>query len=366
MNETPRVLIVDDEPSARQTMEMLLYKEGYEMLFAANGPEALASLEMTPPDVIMLDVMMPGMDGFEVCRHVKQNDNLSHIPIILVTALDSKRDLARGLDAGADDFLHKPYNSLELRARVRSMLRIKRRHDDLEAALRLRDDLSNMIVHDIRGPLSSILIYCDLLELSVEGVQGLDHLSVIRNEANRLSFSLNDMLMMAKMENNRLVLSSSMVDVAALIQDALKIYEPMATLKGLDIVVEIPPISHPLMLDGSLWRRVVDNLISNAVKFSPPNGRILFQLSYPILDNETLLDETASQLCLRVIDEGPGIPDEYQHSIFDKFEIVASGRRDVKQVGLGLAFCKMVMNAHNGRIFVTPNQPQGSIFTVEL
>ncbi len=362
MNEMPRILIVDDEPSARQTMEMLLYKEGYEMVFAANGPEALASLEVMPPDVIMLDVMMPGMDGFEVCRTVKQDDKLSHIPIILVTALDSKRDLARGLDAGADDFLHKPYNSLELRARVRSMLRIKRRHDDLEAALQLRDDLSNMIVHDIRGPLSSILIYCDLLEINVEGAHGLDHLGVIRNEANRLSSSLNDMLMMAKMENNRLVLSTSLVDVAELIEDALKIYEPMATLKGLDMVVEMPPVSHAFMLDGSLWRRVVDNLISNAVKFSPANGRILFQLSYPQLD----ADDATPQLCLRVIDEGPGIPDEYQHSIFDKFEIVASGRRDVKQVGLGLAFCKMVLDAHNGRIFVTPNQPRGSIFTIEL
>ena len=358
MSDVARILIVDDEPSARQTMEMLLLKEGYKMLFAANGPEALAMLAEARPDVIMLDVMMPRMDGFEVCRRVKQDDNWNHIPIILVTALDSKRDLARGLDAGADDFLHKPYNSMELRARVRSMLRIKRRHDDLEAALQLRDDLSNMIVHDIRGPLSSILIYCDLLEGHVQDDHGLEQLAVIRNEANRLSFSLNDMLIMAKMENNQLLLSPSMVDVLELIQDALKIYQPMADLKGLDIVVESPNGSHPILLDGSLWRRVIDNLISNAVKFSPVNGRILVQLSYP--------NSNDTQLCLRVIDEGPGIPDEFQHVIFDKFEIIASGRRDVAQVGLGLAFCKMVMNAHNGRVFVIPNQPRGSIFTVEL
>lgn len=363
MNETNRLLIVDDEPSARQTMEMLLLREGYEMVFAANGPEALERLEEKPPDAILLDVMMPGMDGFEVCRYLKTNPLYQHIPIILVTALDSKHDLARGLDAGADDFLHKPFNSLELRARVRSMLRIKQRHDALQQALRLREDLSNMIVHDIRSPLSSIIVYCDLLQESVSSELGLTYLETIRTEADRLSAFLTDMLMMAKMEYGRLVLSPAPVDVNRLIQDAVDGYAPMARLKRLKLQLDMPDETHYLSLDKNLWRRVVDNLLSNAVKFSPANGRIMVTIAYPRRDS-ALPDAPA--LRVQVIDEGPGIPEEHQQTIFDKFKIVASGRRDIAQVGLGLAFCKMVVDAHDGRIYVKSNQPRGSVFTVEL
>ena len=125
MDEKPRILVVDDESSARNTLEAFLFGEGYDLAFAASGPEALARLDELVPDLILLDVMMPGMDGFKVCQRLKTDKRWRHIPIILVTVLDSKEDLARGLDAGADDFLSKPVNGLELRARVRSMLRIK-------------------------------------------------------------------------------------------------------------------------------------------------------------------------------------------------------------------------------------------------
>ena len=145
------ILIVDDEPSARDTLEALLFSEGYHLAFAASGQEALDRLDELTPDVILLDVMMPKMDGFEVCQLLKSDKQWRHVPIILVTALDNKQDLARGLDAGADDFVSKPANALELRARVRSMLRIKEQHDLLEAqrrelqtALHLREELARV------------------------------------------------------------------------------------------------------------------------------------------------------------------------------------------------------------------------------
>jgi signal transduction histidine kinase len=335
-------------------MEMLLLREGYELNFAADGYEALAHLDEDPVDVILLDVMMPGMDGFELCERLRRNPKWQHVPIILVTALDSKQDLARGLEAGADDFLHKPYNGLELRARVRSMLRIKQRHDELQATLQLRQDLSNMIVHDIRGPLSSILIYCDLLE----GEMGqLEAVETIRGEANRLSSFLTDMLMMARMEHGRLLLSRSPVDMNELATAACDSFSQMARLKDLQLALTLPESSRSLSLDANLWRRVLDNLLSNAIKFSPTGGAITVQVTYP---------EAESQVQIQVIDEGPGIPAEHRETIFDKFQIVAAKRRDVAQVGLGLAFCKMVVEAHDGRIFVSPNQPKGSVFTVEV
>jgi signal transduction histidine kinase len=344
-------------------MEMLLLREGYDLAFAADGYEALAHLDEDSADVILLDVMMPGLDGFELCERLRRNPKWQHVPIILVTALDSKQDLARGLEAGADDFLHKPYNGLELRARVRSMLRIKQRHDELQTALQLRQDLSNMIVHDIRSPLSAILISCDLLEKEV-GVASMP-LSTIRSEAARLSGFLTDMLMMAKMEHGRLMLTRSAVDMNELVTAVRDGFLPMAALKDITLVLELPQVTKTLLVDASLWRRVLDNLLTNAVKFSPTGGTITLRLVYPQMEQE-MSSMTAVNMLFQVIDQGPGIPEEHQETIFDKFKIVAAKRRDVSQVGLGLAFCKMVVEAHDGRIYVEPNAPRGSIFTVEL
>ena len=144
-----RVMIVDDEHITRHTLEALLQQEGYDLFFADSGQEALNQVGEIKPDVILLDVMMPNINGFEVCRRIKANEDWRHIPIILVTALASKKDLARGIDAGADDFLSKPVSSLELSARVRSMMRIKSQYDqleaqklDLEKTLELREELT--------------------------------------------------------------------------------------------------------------------------------------------------------------------------------------------------------------------------------
>jgi signal transduction histidine kinase len=364
MNKKPQILIVDDEPYARQTIEMLLMKESYELFLAEDAHAALAQLDDEIPDVILSDVMMPNMDGFELCRRIKRNPKWSHVPIILVTALDSKQDLARGLEAGADDFLHKPVNGLELRARVRSMLRIKLRHDDLQEALQMRQDLANMIVHDIRSPLATILIYCDLLEADLGG--DVPTLETIRGEANRLSSFLTDMLMMAKMEHGRLMLNQSPVDVNELATAVRDSYEPIAQLKKVDLKLDLPEESNKLSLDANLWRRVLDNLLSNAVKFSPTGGNVTLKVRYDSNGSSGSNGTINPHLNLQVLDEGPGIAKEHFETIFDKFKIVASGRRDVKQVGLGLAFCKMVVEAHNGHIYVDANKPRGSIFTVEL
>jgi signal transduction histidine kinase len=236
------------------------------------------------------------------------------------------------------------------------MLRIKQRHDDLQSALQLRQDLSNMIVHDIRSPVSTILIYCDLLEHQMGS--DMDQVQAIRGEAQRLSSFLTDMLMMARMEHGRLMLARKKVDMNKLATAVYESYRPMADLKQIDFQMQLPESSPAIAVDENLWRRVMDNLVSNAVKFSPTKGQITLRLE----DAEN----AGSSMRLQVIDQGPGIPVEHRDTIFDKFKIVASGRRDVKQVGLGLAFCKMVVDAHKGKIYMEPNAPKGSVFIVEM
>ncbi|RME74524.1 MAG: sensor histidine kinase [Chloroflexi bacterium] len=359
MNDVSTILIVDDEQIARDVLEGHLHREGYMLVFATKGHEAFEYLEQVPPDLVLLDVMMPDIDGFEVCRRIKNDPRWRHIPVIMVTALGSKEDLVRGFDAGADDFLNKPVDAVELRARVRSMLRIKRQYDELQEALRLREDMAKMIVHDMRTPLTSIIGFSELMQMLDDLPEAAcDYLERITEQAYRLEAFLNDMLLLAKMEAGQPLLHPSVVDPVQIIIAAIKAQKIVAESRRISLETDLPPGGRMVTLDANLFRRVVENLLSNAIKFSPPEGRVTVRLRYT--------DGGPYQLCLQVLDEGPGVPPDKREEIFDKYRIVDFQRRGVLQVGLGLAFCKMVVDAHQGRIYVEDNQPSGSIFTVEL
>jgi two-component system, sensor histidine kinase and response regulator len=366
MDRRYSVLVVDDEPNGFDVIEAHLYREGYDLHYAASGFEALNLMDSLDPDVILLDVMMPQMDGIEVCRHLKSNPEWKHIPIIIVTALNSKEDLARSLDAGADDFLTKPVSGIELRARVRSMLRIKQQYDALQATLQLREDLSTMIVHDLRNPLTNILLSGNLLlESGVEG-KNAERIELIISSGRQLNSMINDLLLLAKMEAGKMVLKRAEVDVEQLINDALSRVTKIAALKKLHLKSQLPEKSYPILGDANLLLRVFDNLLSNAIKFSLPDSTITVKVDYPngsVSSELTLAQST--QAIVRIADEGIGISEELQRRIFEKYE-VGNPLEGVTQLGLGLAFCKMVVEAHKGRIFVEANQPQGSIFTILL
>lgn len=359
-NTTPHVLIVDDEPVARNTLRGMLLSEGYQLSFAVNGREALAQLAQEPPDVILLDVMMPEMDGFEVCRLIKADPRWQHIPIVMVTALDSKEDLASGLNAGADEFVSKPVTTLELQARVRSMLRIKKQYDDLIMLLQLREDLANMIVHDMRSPLTVILGYSESMQRRIlqKFPEEVVPLQKIFRQAQRLQGFAQDMLLLTKMERGQVILQRTLVDVNQLIQVAQPDYQMLAESRGLRLQAVLPAdSSRRVELDTVLFQRVLDNLLSNAFKYAPTDSVVVLQVEYLLSD---------PQLRLKIIDQGPGIPPEDRERIFEKYEIVVLKHKQVPQVGLGLAFCKMVVEAHGGRIYVEANKPAGSVFVVEI
>ncbi|HMQ54340.1 MAG TPA: HAMP domain-containing sensor histidine kinase [Anaerolineae bacterium] len=358
------VLIVDDEEMARDVIEGFLFREGYDLAFAANAQAALVYLETKLPDVILLDVMMPNVDGFTFCRQLKSSPNFQHIPIILVTALNDKRDMLRGIDAGADDFINKPVNELELKARVRSMLRIKKQYDKLQQALKLREELSHMVVHDMKTPLTAILGYSDILLLRDNlDLQAREDLEKIYAQATRLNGFLMDMLMVAKMEQtNQLLLNYALTDLNQLVNQVKHDHQVMAELKKIDILTQLPPAGPKIKLDVNLFRRVLDNLISNALRFSPRQSTVTVSL-----ESTNGVGDSAPHVRVRVLDTGPGIAPQDQVCIFEKFETGSAAKRNLPyQTGLGLAFCKMVVEAHGGRIFVSDNEPTGTAFTIEI
>ncbi|TAE60848.1 MAG: hybrid sensor histidine kinase/response regulator [Nostocales cyanobacterium] len=356
MNKPAQILIIDDEPDNFDVIDALLDREGYELSYVANGEEALSLLKVFLPDVILLDVMMPQMNGIEFCQQFKSNSRWKHIPVIMVTALNSKEDLSQCIAAGADDFISKPVNGTELRSRVRSMLRIKQQYDSLQEALQLREDLSNMIVHDLRNPLTSIILAAEMLRignLSPERQHQKSH--QILAAGQQLQSMIDSLLLMAKLDSGKLVLQRTNVDLSELCLSAASDFQTIISHKNLELVTELPHPGYSIKIDRHLFRRVIDNLLSNAIKFTKPNTKIVLHAEYT----------TPGKAKIQVADSGPGVKEELRQVIFEKYEI-GSFKKAASQIGLGLAFCKMTVEAHGGKINVESNQPQGAIFTVEI
>lgn len=275
-----KILIIDDEPIVRETLQALLMDVNYKFLLASNGAEGIKLAQECRPDVILLDVMMHDMDGFEVCQYLKLNNDTRHIPIILVTALDNPEDLSRGLDLGADEFISKPPDWRELKARVRSMLRIKHQYDELENMMKLREELSNLIVHDMRSPLNIIIGHGEMLVHTPSLSESVVHrINIINEQSEKLNKFIDEMLIVAQMEQNRLHLNYTEVNLNHLVQQVHADHHVIAAAKNIELLTEIPPFICQLQADEHLIARVLDNLVSNAIKFSPAHTCIAVKLT---------------------------------------------------------------------------------------
>jgi two-component system, sensor histidine kinase and response regulator len=364
--ESKNILVIDDQIDNFDIIEDLLDNENYQCYYASGGMKAFSLLEKINPDVILLDVMMPEMDGLEVCQRLKSNPKYRHIPIIMVTALNSKKDLVRCLEQGADDFLSKPIDSLELRARIRCHLRIKQQYDELqelvnlrEETLTMREDMSNMIVHDLRNPLSAMILATGIVQKYIDRVDQkpliLKTLNKIQISGRQIDEMIDSLLLMAKLESGKIILNPVPTDLYELGMDVIKDFELIANSRQIELQSELPNIGESILVDATILRRVIDNLISNALKFSSPKGQITLSLEY--------LPE--NHLKIKVADTGAGITDEEKRQIFGKFE-VGSLKKNTSQTGLGLAFCKMAVAAQGGTIAIADNHPQGVIFIIEI
>lgn len=361
---TYSLMIVDDEPSNFYVLEALLFKENYQLSMVESGEEALRAVKKTPPDLILLDVMMPGMNGIEVCQQLKTQEHSRLIPILMVTALDAKADMAACLEAGADDFLSKPVNGIELKARVRSLLRLKQQQDEIQQALstqcaisQLREDMASMIVHDFRNPLHAILVGCELLKNTELQPPQLRQLNKIDQAQKQLLNLTNDLLLMSKVDAGRLIVYPEPTELNELVQASFEDWETLAQRKQLTFVLDAPPTGCMITADPKLLRRMIDNLLSNAIKFSCERTQVTVQLEPSPHDS--------SYMNIHVIDQGIGVDEAVRQQIFQKYNI-GTAIEGVSQLGLGLAFCRMVVDAHGGRLLVRDNLPQGAIFTVSL
>ncbi|MFT5369896.1 MAG: two-component system sensor histidine kinase/response regulator [Candidatus Latescibacterota bacterium] len=362
----PKVLLVDDDLRNLRVLEGCLAPMGYDLNRVQDGKGALAKVAADPPDIILLDVMMPLMSGFEVCTRLKSNPETQFIPIILVTALSDRASRVSGIEAGADDFITKPVDAFELRARVKSLLRIKTFHDELRQSYRdlqrlevMRESLTQMIVHDFRNPLSIIMGHLQILQMNdfiSKEASAQKSLHQINTSAQTLMDMITAMLDLAKLEAEELPLdfqNVSLKDVCANVEAGAEAF--LAHGKQ-SIRFDIPDDLPFLRADREIFRRILANIISNAISFSPEGGHITVDAR-----------QVDGKVHIFIHDEGPGIPLEEQSRIFEKFGQVESRQAGrMLSTGLGLAFCKMAIDAHSGEIGVNSLVGQGSTFWFTL
>lgn len=370
---SPKILIVDDNKENIDLIAYFLKPQNYEIYTAADGVEALTQVEEIKPDIILLDIMLPKMDGFQVCERIKKNVETRFIPIIMITALKELKDKIRSLEVGADDFISKPFENVELLTRVKSLLRIKKYHDQLEIknleleeknkALtkmdRFKEELNHLIVHDMKNPLFVIQGNLQMMEMGL----GDSMSGVVKKYLGRIDRSTQNLLRMVlnlidvfKIEGGSIDLNKELVGLNELIMkgyDRIMDYpENEKKQINLNLAEKMPFIK----LDTSVMERVFDNMLSFAMANVSPDGKI---------DLETYATENEVGIILH--DYGMQIPVKYSESMFDKLsqvEIKNEGFRLGR--GLALTFSKLAIEAHNGVLEVDSENIVGNRFIIKF
>jgi len=352
---TDRILVVDDLPDNCFLIQALLQEEGYIIDTLNNGLDALEYIEKSPPDLLLLDVMMPGIDGFEVTRRIRQNTKLPFLPILLITAHDHP-SVVRGLDLGADEFLRKPVDVDELIARVRSLLRLKWSVAERDRITRQREDFVSRLTHDLRTP----MIAADrMLTLMQQGALGeptpamKEAIDVMLRSNQNLLHMVNSLLEVYRYEAGRKTLIMTPINLLDVVQEVMTELKPLALEKGLEFEFkpEIDASEASIKADTMELRRVITNLAGNALKFTD-QGSVCVQLQ-----------STPTDLVLKIEDTGPGIaPNEIPH-LFKSF---MQGDHRRAGSGLGLHLSHHIVQAHKGKIQVDSELGQGTTFTVVL
>jgi len=360
----PSIMVVDDTPVNLRLLTGMLKERGYKVRPVSSGKFALQTAKHDPPDLILLDILMPEMNGYEVCERLKAEEQLAKIPVIFISALDETMDKVKAFKVGGVDYVTKPFQFEEVEARVATHLELRRQGRQLQESyyrLRgleaLRDGLVHMIVHDMRTPLTAIYGFLKTLEM-LEGEnlseQGREFVHTALASTEHLVEMVSSLLDVSKMEAGEMKLNLTPCELLTIAREALAKVEPLKGDRQLMLSGADEPVT--VMADAELIARVFQNLLGNALKFTPDDGRVTVSIE-PSADAARVL----------VQDTGPGIPPEYRERIFEKFgQVENPSNKQRYSTGIGLTFCKLAVEAHGGRVGVDSEEGRGSTFWFTL
>lgn len=361
-----KILIVDDVMSNVLLLKVLLTNEKFAIATASNGRQALEQVEKENPDLVLLDVMMPDMSGFEVAQHLKSNPNTADIPIIFLTALNSTADIVKGFQVGANDFISKPFNKEELIIRVTdqiSLVAAKRlilsKMEELQRTIAGRDKLYSVIAHDLRSPMGSIKMVLNMLILNLPSEKigaEMYELLTMANQTTEDVFSLLDnLLKWTKSQIGKLNVVYQDVDLVEVTDGVIEIFSMVASLKKIRIR-EMKPEKMMVNADIDMLKTVVRNLLSNAIKFSKENSEVLVKM-----------EEVDGMAVVSVQDYGCGISEEGQKKLLHTDTHFSTfGTNNEEGSGLGLLLCKDFVVKNGGKLWFTSKEGEGSIFSFSI
>jgi len=352
---------VDDTLANLQLLAQLLTDRGYRARAVLTGVLALQAVQSEPPDLILLDVNMPQMNGYEVCERLKANPAWADIPVLFISALNETLDKVKAFGVGGVDYVIKPFQFEEVEARVATHLAMRRQkralqdsYQRLQELEKLRDDLVHLVVHDMRSPLCALGTAVEILGQERSPAALSQMIPVMSHSVSLLTGMVDSLLDLSKMEAGKMKLEVAEHEVGSLVRDAM---QPLGALQQNQQLRLLPPATDlQLRGDAELLVRVVQNLLGNALKFTPDGSPI-----------RVAWGAQGEVVRLTVTDTGRGIPSEFHRTIFEKFgRVPVGGQLRKHSTGLGLYFCKMVVEAHGGRIGVESQVGQGSTFWLEL
>ena len=368
MNWKANILVVDDTPANLQLLVAMLSEQGYKVRPANNGRIALRAAHLAPPDLVLLDVNMPDMDGYEVCRQLKATEVMQDVPVIFISALNEINNIVHAFSVGGVDYITKPFKFEEVKARVDTHLQLYWQKQQIahmleqerayfEKITAMKDEVVQTASHDMRGPLTLVTMGVELLQERIEtdstAVQ--QSISLIQRGADRMLHLITDVLDLATLETG-LALKKEMVLLSQFLEVCLAEREPMAHLKNVSLQFSPQTEDITLALDVNQMQRAIDNLLSNSIKYTPEGGMVRIEM-------ETAVDG----VIIHISDTGHGIPAEDIPHLFNRFYRVQTPQHLAADgTGLGLSIVQSIVEQHEGHIKVESTLGQGSTFSLSL
>jgi signal transduction histidine kinase len=360
-----RILCVDDEPLNLRLLEAMLSPRGYEVVTVESGLEALERIRTERIDICLLDVMMPGMDGFEVCRRIKSEEEYATIPVILITAFAALENRIRGIEAGAEDFISKPFDATEVLARITMLLQVKELSDQLKSARMIaekanlaKSEFLSSMSHELRSPLNAILGFTQLMETDATPPtpSQRESISQILRAGWHLLALINEILDLAKIESRQVSLLAEPVSLGEIMRECQGMIEPQAQQLGIQI--SYPQFELPcfVLADRTRLKQVLINLLSNAVKYNSPQGIVELKCA----------ESTPGRICVSIRDTGVGLSQEQLGQLFQPFNRLGQETGLVEGTGIGLVVTKQLVELMGGNIGVESTVGAGSVFWFEL
>ena len=358
-----KILVVDDVQSNVLLLKALLGREGFGIVIAMNGTEALQKVKSEHPDLILLDVMMPDMDGFEVAGHLKLEPEQAEIPIIFLTALNDSASVVKGFQLGANDFISKPFRREELLIRVEHQLSlvdarriILRQTEELRKTIAGRDKLYSVIAHDLRSPMASIKMLCNTIMMSIDRqtvpADVFEMLEMTNKTAEEVFSLLDNLLKWTKSQLGKLSNVPQSIDMVGLVNGVIEVFKPIAGSKSISLKLDSAVESVHVTVDIEMIKSVVRNLISNAIKFSHKDTAVVVHVRVQEVADENRTEAgNDKEVLVTVSDSGCGIKKEDQEKLLNEAtHFTTFGTDSEEGSGLGLLLCKDFVSKNHGRL----------------